>query len=225
MAQQAPARRDSCALCLRPAAACLCAAVRPVAHQVQVLILMHPLELHQVKGTARLLQLCLAHSRINVGESFTPKALAQALAAPWSDADSQAPRRAVLLYPPSPPDPQHPMQEAPPLPADWLAAPERLRLVLLDGTWRKSRRMLWANTLLQALPRLALHAPPATRYTIRRAHAPHQLSTLEAAQLALQRLEPANPGIAALGAAMEAFMAQQRAYWPAARSAMLDESD
>ncbi|MDE2413259.1 MAG: DTW domain-containing protein [Comamonadaceae bacterium] len=222
---QAPARRSSCVRCLRPVAACLCAAVRTVALSVQVLILMHPLEQHQAKGTARLLHLCLAHSRVMVGERFAPETLAQALAEPWDDADRLRPRHALLLYPPSPPDPQHPMQEAPPLPADWLAAPERLRLVLLDGTWRKSRRMLWANTLLQALPRLALHAPPATRYTIRRAHAPHQLSTLEAAQLALQRLEPANPGIAALGAAMEAFMAQQRAYWPAARSAMLDESD
>ena len=193
--------------------------------RVQVLILMHPLELHQAKGTARLLHLCLRHSRVIVGKAFAPDALTQVLAAPWSDADRQAPRRAVLLYPPSPPDPQHPMQAPPPLPAHWLGEPDRLRLVLLDGTWRKSRRMLWSNPQLQALPRLALHAPPASRYAIRKAHAPHQRSTLEAAQQALLQLEPANPDIAALGAAMEAFMAQQRVHWPAARSAMLDPPD
>ena len=67
-----------------------------------------------------------------------------------------------------------------------------LRLVLLDGTWRKSRKMLWANPLLQALPRLALHHVPASRYAIRKAHAPHQLSTLEATQQALRHLEPAH---------------------------------
>ena len=63
-------RRPVCPRCQRPAAACICAAVRPVAHQVQVLILMHPLEQHQAKGTARLLHLCLTGSRIVVGETF-----------------------------------------------------------------------------------------------------------------------------------------------------------
>ena len=153
-------RRPVCPRCQRPAAACICAAVRPVAHQVQVLILMHPLEQHQAKGTARLLHLCLTGSRIVVGETFGDAALAQEINAPWVDGDRQAPRRAVLLYPPTPPDPQHPMLPAPPLSTDWLAAPERLRLVVLDGTWRKSRRMLWANPALQALPRLALQQVP-----------------------------------------------------------------
>ncbi|WP_404298796.1 tRNA-uridine aminocarboxypropyltransferase [Alicycliphilus denitrificans] len=213
-------RRSLCPRCQRPAAACLCTAVRPVAHRVQVLILMHPLERHQAKGTARLLHLCLPGSRLLVGESFAPDALAQALIEPWSDADRQAPRHAVLLYPATPHD--SPGAAPAPMPPGWLACPERLRLVVLDGTWRKSRKMLWANPQLQALPRLALHAPPASRYAIRKAHAPHQLSTLEAAQLALQQLDPANPGTAALGAAMQAFMAQQQAYWPAARSAMLN---
>ena len=207
-----PGRRSVCARCLRPATACICAAVRPVEHAAQVLILMHPLEEHHAKGTARLLHLCLPHSRVIVGEAFGPDVLAQ----PWTEADRRSPRRAVLLYPPTPPDPQHPMHPAPELPAGWLAEPARLRLVVLDGTWRKSRRMLWANPALQRLPRLALQGAPASRYAIRKAHAPHQLSTLEAAQLALQRLEPANPGIAALGDAMQAFMAMQRPRWPAA---------
>ena len=93
-----------------------------------------------------------------------------------------------------------------------LSAPERLRLVLLDGTWRKSRARCSGQTpTLQALPRLALHHVPASRYAIRKAHAPHQLSTLEATQQALRHLEPANAGIAALGAAMQDFMARQQA--------------
>lgn len=213
--------RSLCPRCQRPQTTCLCAAVHTARHQVQVLILMHPLEQHQAKGTARLLHLCLAHSRVIVGEAFAPDALARALAESWDDADRRAPRRAVLLYPPSPPGAPCPLP--PPLPEAWLAAPERLRLVVLDGTWRKTRRMLWANPALQALPRLALQDMPASRYSIRKAHAPHQRSTLEAAQQALQRLEPENGDIAALGEAMQAFMAQQQAYWPAARPAMLDE--
>ena len=208
---------------MRPGAACLCAAVRPVSHRVQVLILMHPLEQHQAKGTARLLHLCLPGSRLLVGESFAADALAQALREPWNDADRQTQRHAVLLYPATPD--ASPCAAAPPMPPGWLACPERLRLVVLDGTWRKSRKMLYRNPGLQQLPRLALQDMPASRYSIRKAHAPHQRSTLEAAQQALLQLEPSNPDIAALGAAMEAFIAQQRVHWPAARSAMLDPPD
>ena len=72
-----------------------------------------------------------------------------------------------------------------------------------------------------ALPRLALQQVPSTRYAVRKAHAPHQLSTLEAAQCALQQLEPANPYIAALGQAMDALMALLRSRDGAARWAML----
>ena len=69
----------------------------------------------------------------------------------------------------------------------------RLRLYVLDGSWRKSRLLLHRNPWLQALPRLHLHSIPASAYTVRKAHAGHQLSTLEACGLALDQLEAA-PG-------------------------------
>ena len=67
--------------------------------------------------------------------------------------------------------------------------PSRLRLVVLDGTWRKSLKMLHANPLLQQLPRLALQDVGASHYLIRKAHRPDQLSTLEACCAALAQLE------------------------------------
>ncbi len=209
------AARPLCARCLRPASACICAAVRPVASAAQVLVLMHPLEERQAKGTARLLHLCLAHSRIAVGEAWAPEALAQLLSEPWTEADRQAPRRPLLLYPATA-APAAQAGQPPPCPpaTPALAEPQRLRLVVLDGTWRKSRRMLWCNPALQQLPRLALQDVPASRYAIRKAHAPHQLSTLEAVQLALQLLEPGNGALAALAGAMDEFVALQRARLP-----------
>ena len=184
-----PPRRSRCPRCLRPDATCLCPAVRSVASQVQVLILMHPQEEHQAKGTARLLHLCLPASRLAVGETFAAQELARLLQEPWCDADARAPRHAMLLYPPTPPDAQHPMPTPPPMPPDWLCTPERLRLVLLDGTWRKSRKMLWNNPALQSLPRMALRDMPASRYIIRKAQREGQLSTMEATTHALQALE------------------------------------
>lgn len=108
--------------------------------------------------------------------------------APWPGQAADAPVHTALLYPATAPDPQLPLLAPPVLPGAWLAQPQQLRLVVLDGTWRKSRKMLYLNPALQQLPRLALHDVPAGRYVIRKAHAPGQLSSFEAAALALAQL-------------------------------------
>jgi len=64
------------------------------------------------------------------------------------------------------------------------------QLVVLDGTWRKSLKMLHANPLLHGLPRWTLAAPPPGRYgALRKARLASQLSTLEATCAALCALE------------------------------------
>ena len=172
-----PARRSRCTRCTRPLAACICRWVAPVDSQVHLLILQHPMEVANAKGSARLLHLCLANSALAQGEAFEHDALHAML---YGGA-----RIPVLLYPATPGAP------AAPLPPALLAAPAALRLVVLDGTWRKSRKMLHQNPLLQALPRLALTQMPASHYLIRKAHAPDQLSTLEASCHALAQLDRA----------------------------------
>ena len=197
-------------MCGRPANACICRWVVPVPHAVEVLILQHPLEVAHPKNTARLLQLCLARSRLVVGESFADDTW---LAAGWQAGD--APRRTVLLYPDTAADRAEDLVPPPPMPPGWHTAPEALRLVVLDATWRKSRKMLYQSPALQRLPRLALEALPASRYAIRKAQRPHQLSTFESTCAALARLEPLfEARAAALQAAFDGFVAQQAAYRP-----------
>jgi DTW domain-containing protein YfiP len=82
-------------------------------------------------------------------------------------------------------------------------------LVVLDGTWRKSRKMLYLNPLLQALPRLALCDLPPSHYLIRKAHRPDQRSTLEATCAALAQLEGDTGQFAPLMDAFDGFVAQQ----------------
>ena len=180
--------RPLCPHCLRPASACLCSCVQPVHSRVQLLVLQHPMEAGHAKNTARLLHLCLPGNRLEVGEVFDADTLQALLHAPWPEQASNAQVRAILLYPPTPPDPQLPVVQPPELPAHWLTQPETLRLVVIDGTWRKSRKMLYQNPGLQQLPRLSLQDVPAGRYAIRKAHAPGQLSSFEAAALALAQL-------------------------------------
>ncbi|MCD2511351.1 tRNA-uridine aminocarboxypropyltransferase [Comamonas endophytica] len=202
--------RALCLRCARPERNCICALAQRVDCAAEVLILQHPLEVHEAKGTARLLHLSLPRSRLEIGEQFDAQLLQAWLEQDWNGSASSPAPRSVLLYPESTHDPALPLVPAPPLPADWLAEPARLRLVVIDGTWRKSRKMLYLNPLLQQLPRLALQELPASRYAIRRAHRPGQLSTLEAACCALAQLEPANPELGRLLQAMDALVLREQ---------------
>ncbi|MBC7730138.1 MAG: DTW domain-containing protein [Microbacteriaceae bacterium] len=232
------AARPRCASCQRPLSSCLCRWVRPTLQALPVLVLQHPAEQAQAKGSLRLLQLSLQPCQVEVGEQFDPLALARWLAMPLADsaaanpasapvstpapappsaaAPPSAPRpgsaltRSLLLYPVRPGDPT---TAALPLP---LADPAGWRLVLLDGTWRQTRQMLRLNPLLQSLPRWALPAPPPSRYAIRRAQRPDQRSTLEAACLALAALQGDAQRFAPLLAAFDGWVAAELARRPPA---------
>ncbi|MEO6293103.1 MAG: tRNA-uridine aminocarboxypropyltransferase [Burkholderiaceae bacterium] len=169
-------KRFSCTVCLRAQSSCICHWVTPVASNVEVLILQHPLEVHEAKGTARLLHLCLPNSRLVSGEVFDATLF-------------DSPKQSILLYPETPPDPSLGLLAPPALDPNWLVKPAQLRLVVLDGTWRKSRKMLYLNPRLQQMPRMALQNLPTSAYSIRKAHKADQLSTLEATCAALMQLE------------------------------------
>lgn len=199
--------RPICPHCLRPLATCICRFVTPVAPACEVLILQHPLEEHHAKNSARLLHRCLPGSRLVVGEVFDDATL---------HALMPSPKTTVLLYPPT----QYPEHAAPaPLDPAALRDLAQLRLVVLDATWRKSRKMLHQSPTLQRLPRLALHEVPAGRYAIRKAHLPGQLSTLEATCAALAQLEGNAVRWQPLLAAFDGFVAQQQGLVPNAAPA------
>jgi DTW domain-containing protein YfiP len=194
-------RRPTCAACLRAQSACICRFVTPVAASVELLVLQHPLEVHNAKNSARLLHLCLPGSRLLAGETFPAAELDAAL-----HADGRTP---LLLYPSTRGEAALGLPAPPVLAPALLERPEGLRLVLLDATWRKSRKMLYLNSSLQQLPRLALQDLPASGYRIRKAHAPGQLSSLEAAAHALAQIESRPERYQPLFAAFNAFVEQQ----------------
>jgi len=198
--------RPHCARCLRPESTCLCAWIAPTANAAEVLILQHPLEVMQAKGSARLLHLSLQRSQMVVGECFDPAVLQGLLA--------QGGLVNMLLYPDDADDQADGgAQGQVGQPQSLNAAhrdPTQVRLIVLDGTWRKSRKMLHLNPILQSLPRLALREPPPSHYLIRKAQRPDQRSTLEATCLALQQIEAApSERYGPLMSAFDAFVASQ----------------
>jgi DTW domain-containing protein len=203
-----PNKRVVCSRCLRPQRTCICRWSTPIANAIEVLILQHPLEEKHAKGSARLLHLSLPNSRLLVGDVFDEHELETLLYSPFVP---NAPgRRPILLYPDTPDD----AGMAQPAQMEDMARvePEELRLVVLDGTWRKSRKMLYANPLLQSLPRLALRDAPPSQYLIRKARGAHQLSTLEATCHALMQLEGDGARYTPLLDAFNGFVGEQLLY-------------
>lgn len=196
-------RRSLCLQCHRPVASCICRWAQTVANLPEVIILQHPLEVHQAKGSARLLMLCLQNAGLLEGEAFDEAPLQTVLHAGGL--------QPVLLYPATD------TSEA----ADLLfkpaafdmsgQVPANIRLIILDATWRKSRKMLYLNPILQQLPRMSLQDMPASHYRIRKAHAPDQLSTLEATCYALMELERDEAKYQPLLQAFDGFVGQQMA--------------
>jgi DTW domain-containing protein len=168
--------RPSCARCLRAQRTCICHLISSVKTDIDVLILQHPQEVLETKGTARLLHLSLPNSKISAGEIFDESILISE-------------KQSLLLYPVTPEDHSLGISQPPELNPAWLDHLNNIRLIIIDSTWRKSRKILCKNPYLQTLPRLMLNDLPAGQYTIRKARKPHQLSTLEAASAALAQLE------------------------------------
>ncbi|MBB5391703.1 MULTISPECIES: tRNA-uridine aminocarboxypropyltransferase [unclassified Herbaspirillum] len=205
-------RRQLCSRCQRVQTACICHWISPIDHLFDVLILQHPLEAGSAKNSARLLHLSLPHSKLAVGEIFDPAELHALLHAPSmlpSGAGIELPVQPVLLYTEDAGTPASSRFDARTMSIDGQPPEQRLRLVILDGTWRKSRKMLHENPLLHALPRLALQDTPLSQYVIRKAHKPEQLSTLEAAGYALMQLEKNSEKYHPLLTAFDGFVLQQ----------------
>lgn len=204
-------RRQSCETCLRPLKTCICKHVQHVENLVSVVILQHPQEVHEVKNSVRLLHLCLKNSQLEIGESFGDEFFLQLQTNKYYD---------LLLYPDTPDEKS--LGIIPPPEIDsWrlnidsnINKLSNIRLWILDATWRKSRKMLYLNPALQAMPRLSLHNCPPSIYTIRKAHSENQLSSLEASCYALQQLEANSVDYSPVLNAFAAFVAEQRAFLP-----------
>jgi len=195
--------REKCPDCLRLKSLCLCHAITSFEPSVEVVFLQHPLEQNQVKGTAFLTHRCLKGSQFLVGEQFSDEQLS-----PYLKQNKQT----FLLYPP---------EDGADLPegvnAADIAATECLdsiRILVLDGTWRKTRKMLFLNPALATLPRVQIHPNAPSVYSIRKQKNVMSFSTLEAVKQLLIELDPSFSFTQNLNQVMTALIVQQKQFQP-----------
>ena len=162
--------RPRCERCQRPLDHCLCPLIPALDSRTRVVLLQHRSESTHALNTARLAALGLTNAELRVGEVF--EGLDALLATPGY--------RPARLFPGDQARVLAPYDQA---------HDEPLLLIVPDGTWRKARKLLYLNPLLEALPRVTLGAVAPSRYRLRKAPEAGALSTIEAVVGALNALE------------------------------------
>ena len=143
-------------------------------NRVSVLIIQHPDEEFHPFNTGRIVQHCLSRCETVVARQISEENLKKAVG------DS-----AALLYPT-----MSWMNAAPAVGVSSEMNKECVSgLVLLDATWRKSKRLLHENPHLQLLPRLSLQDGLLSKYRIRKSSIENALSTVESTAAALELIE------------------------------------
>lgn len=187
--------RTLCSSCQRPQKACICAFTVEIKNDIHVVVLQHPSEVSQTKGTVALLAKSLQSCQVIVGERFDEEACFLQMMEQY---------QLVLLYPgeqaqtlnhhlvrqlsnreQSNENPEITSKDK----AKFKAKP--LCLVILDGTWKKAYRMFMLSTKLQQLPQVCLpdYLANSGQYLIRKVAKKNALSSLEASCYALAILE------------------------------------
>ncbi len=187
--------RISCNICTLPERACLCAALpkQAIDNAFPLYILQHWQERTHALNTARIAVLGLKRCQLfPVADIPAEEVLPLALQSQLNDA--------LLIYPGAE------STNVAELRGENVAARP---LVLLDASWRKSKRMLLSSTWLQNLPRISFDVAQPSRYRIRKAPAPNYSSTLEALCTVLGSLENNPEKYAPLLAAMDVMIDRQ----------------
>jgi len=174
--------RELCIKCQRPTKACICSFICKVDNDISVLVLQHPSEVAQTKGTVALLQRSLINCQIIVGEDFSNNTELNNIIAQ---------HQTLLLYP------SEQAQDISLFSSDLrqnnlkLSQKRPLLLIILDGTWKKSYRMFMLSNNLQALIQVFLPDYLANngQYLIRKVAKKNALSSLEATCYALAVLD------------------------------------
>lgn len=178
-------KRVECNRCLRAQRACVCHCIPLVENSLEIAILQHPSERKQVKGTARLAALGLANCHLWVGEQIDSAALEVfnrniCDAHPFGENSFRewlTQKPTYLLYPETD-DPNSAVFAASELRKRYQSS--ECQVLLLDGTWKKTHKLLMLNPLLQSLPRVTICPQKSSKYVIRKQKNDSSLSTIEA---------------------------------------------
>jgi len=174
-------KRARCSRCDRALVACFCHTIKPIAHQMSVLILQHPSEVKHAKGTAKIAELSLNHCKVLVGENYSDESQFEQLINS---------KKSLLLYPHD--DAMSPQQLINDIASNSSHDLSDYQVVVLDGSWKKAYKIFCLNPILATLPCIGLDVTNESNYRIRKSSRSDSLSTVEAIHSLLSTVEKGN---------------------------------
>ena len=165
--------RIECQRCKRPERYCYCSNLTEERGSVDIIILQHPKEVRHPMNTARIAELGLTNCTLFTGEDFSHN---QELLRTINN------RNCFLLFPG--PDSINSKEQ--------IARQKPEVVIILDGTWKKARRIYYCNPFLQTLPALFIEHDQQSSYRIRKTPDQSSLSTIEAAVILLRQVDNDN---------------------------------
>lgn len=154
-------KRALCPACERPEKVCLCQWLQQINNKFPITVLRHKSEAGHALNTVNILKKSLRRILVVDGEIFDENII---------------PENSFLIYP---------SEDAAPL--ENVNIPESAQLILLDGSWKKTRKILYLNPWLLKLPKISLPLQNS-RYYLRK-QKDRGFSTLEAVYTALSELD------------------------------------
>lgn len=155
--------REYCPFCSKPKKVCICQWLTKIDNEHHITVLRHTSEKKHALNTAGILSKCLTNLTLMDGETFNPSIFS-------------SPSDTYLVYP-----------------GEHSCSIEELKFspvtsfILLDGSWKKTNKILFKNNWLEKFPRVRLPVKPS-RYFLRK-QKKQGFSTLEAACELLSFLE------------------------------------
>lgn len=165
--------RSFCTECDFLKSRCLCDTLKIIPNNVHLIVLQHPSETKHPLNTVRIMKKSFKEMTVMIGEDFSADLRLNTLL-------SEPNNSCALLYP---------GEEAVVLDSSE-SHKDITHLILLDGTWRKAKKIFMLSKNLHTLPSIKLALETTSDYRIRKAPSDQSLSTLEAATSALNFLEP-----------------------------------
>lgn len=166
-------KRQECPHCGLILVRCLCETLRPIHNKTHLIILQHPSETSHALGTVALMKKSYQNISIIIGEDFSENEIINSLI-------KSSPNKLALLYP---------SDKSTLLKSDRKGDTTIEHLILIDGTWKKARKIFMLSKNLHDLVSLKLEKKQASKYIIRSGQLDYSLSTLEASISALAILE------------------------------------
>lgn len=164
--------RDYCLTCLKVKEACYCHKIQKQTNISNVIILQHPSETKHAINTAKIAELSYNYCSIFIGEDFSNHNELNSLIKE---------RNCYLLFPSNKS-----------LGIEQFTSSSPITLIVIDGTWKKAKKILYLSKNLQSLNMLQLSNNYSPRYKIRKGPGDGYLSTLEAITYALEQIDQDN---------------------------------